>query len=31
MKIKIVKKGTEKAKPSNYCPMILDVPPELLR
>jgi hypothetical protein len=26
--IKVVKKGTPKAKPSNYCPYILEMPVE---
>jgi hypothetical protein len=31
MKIKIVKKGTVKVKPSGYCPYFLDGPPETQR
>jgi hypothetical protein len=29
--IKVVKKGTSKAKPSNFCPYILDMPLEPTR
>lgn len=28
MKIKVVKKGNTKAKPSAYCPWFVDAPPE---
>ncbi len=31
MKIKVLKKGTTKSKPSNYCPFLIDVPPEAVK
>lgn len=31
MKIKVLKKGTTKSKPSNWCPYMIDTPPEAAR
>jgi hypothetical protein len=29
MQIKVVKKGSTKSKPSNWCPWMIDMPPDI--